>query len=272
MVKPPLEPGVKIAIQAPPEPTEEDLQFYTQMGIRHAVLWTDESKSSPEYYASRRELFARHGVQVYGFGNADVHNQPLLVLGGEGRQAKIEQYKNHIRALGASGVPYTTYAHMANGIWSTEPELTRGGARGRAFNMATATHGRWRSTEYHLPMTNGREYSEDEAWANFEEFIRQVVPVAEQEGVRIGIHPDDPPIPRLGGAPRIFSRFEDYKRALAIAGAKAYAEREVAPKVRDFRLIPTKPLPPAERSRQIRQLQLLAKQALDGTQIGRAHV
>lgn len=46
---------------------------------------------------------------------------------------------------------------------------------------------------------------------------------------------------------------------------KAYAEREVAPKVRDFRLIPTKPLPPAERSRQIRQLQLLAKQALDDT-------
>jgi mannonate dehydratase len=217
MVKPPLEPGVKIAIQAPPEPTEDDLQFYTQMGLRHAVLWTDETKSSAEYYASRRQLFAHHGIEVYGFGNADVHNQPLLVLGGEGRQAKIEQYKDHIRALGASGVPYTTYAHMANGIWSTEPELTRGGARGRAFNLATATHGRWRTAEYHLPMTNDREYSEAEAWANFEEFIRQVVPVAEQEGVRIGIHPDDPPIPRLGGAPRIFSRFADYKRALAIA-------------------------------------------------------
>lgn len=85
--------------------------------------------------------------------------------------------------------------------------------------MATATHGTWRTTKYELPLTNGREYSDDEAWTNFEEFIKQVVPVAEQAGVRIGIHPDDPPVPRLGGAPRIFSRFDDYKRALAIANS-----------------------------------------------------
>jgi mannonate dehydratase len=49
-------------------------------------------------------------------------------------------------------------------------------------------------------------------------FIKQVVPVAEEFGVRIGIHPDDPPVPELGGIPRcIFSSFEGYKRALEIA-------------------------------------------------------
>ncbi len=73
MVKPPLKPGVKIAIQANPEPTEEDLQFWEQMGLRYAVLWTDQTKSGPEYYASRREIFAKHGIEVYGFGNADVY-------------------------------------------------------------------------------------------------------------------------------------------------------------------------------------------------------
>ena len=51
-------------------------------------------------------------------------------------------------------------------------------------------------------------------------FIRQVVPVAEELGMRIGIHPDDPPVPELGGVPRcIFGNFDGYARALEIANS-----------------------------------------------------
>ena len=50
--------------------------------------------------------------------------------------------------------------------------------------------------------------------------IKAVTPVAEEEGIRIGIHPDDPPVPELGGVPRcIFSSFDGYKRALEIANS-----------------------------------------------------
>lgn len=88
----------------------------------------------------------------------------------------------------------------------------------RGFDLARAEAGHWAGTVYKMPLTHGRVYSEDEIWDNYTYFIKQVVPVAEDAGVRIGIHPDDPPVPELGGVPRpIFSSFEGYKRALEIA-------------------------------------------------------
>ena len=55
---------------------------------------------------------------------------------------------------------------------------------------------------------------------NYTYFIKQVVPVAEENGVRIGIHPDDPPMRELGGVPRcIFGNFDGYVRAMEIANS-----------------------------------------------------
>jgi mannonate dehydratase len=218
MALPPLPPGLKIAMQANPEPSELDLQFIKQMGLEHVVLWTNGDKASYEYYHSRRQLFEAAGLKVYGFGSWAVHNQDVITLGLPGRDEKIEEYKNHLRNLAKAGIPYTTYAHMANGIWSTERETTRGNAPARAFDLAKADKGYWIERTYEGPLTHGRQYSEDEIWANYEYFIKQVVPVAEETGIRIGIHPDDPPVPELGGVPRcIFGSFEGYRRALEIA-------------------------------------------------------
>ena len=213
-----IQPGIKIAVQASPEPTTEDIQFIQQMGIDYVVLWTGADKASYEYYASRRKLYEDAGIKVYGFGDSDVHNQDAIVLNLPNRDAKIEEYKDHLRNLGKAGIPYTTYAHMANGIWSTEPEYTRGHARARAFDVAKADAGHWVGTEYHMPLSHGRRYSQEEIWDNYTYFIQQAAPVAEEAGVRIGIHPDDPPVPELAGVPRcIFSNFDGYKRALEIA-------------------------------------------------------
>lgn len=212
-----ISPGVKIAVQISPEPSAVDVRFVRQMGIEHVVLWTNAAKSSAAYYAERRAFFASHGLEVYGFGNADVHNQDAIVLGLPNREAKVDEYERHIRDLGAAGIPYTTYAHMPNGIWSTEREETRGGASARAFDEATAQCGIWHGRRFELPLTNEREYSEEEVWDHFAYFIRRAARVAEEAGVLIGIHPDDPPISRMGGVPRIFSTFADYQRALAIA-------------------------------------------------------
>ena len=132
----PLPPGMKIAAQVTPEPTLEDLDFIRQMGVEYVVLWTNADKASHEYYASRKELFESAGLKVYGFGNSSVHNQDAITLGLPGRDEKIEEYKTHLRNLGKAGIPYTTYAHMANGIWSSEREKTRGGADARALDMS----------------------------------------------------------------------------------------------------------------------------------------
>jgi mannonate dehydratase len=213
-----IEPGIKIAAQVTPEPEEDELRFIRQMGVEYVVMWTDAAKASYEYYASRRKLFETAGLKVYTIGDLDVHNQDAIVLNLPNRDAKIEEYKTHLRNLGRAGIPYTTYAHMANGIWSTETEFTRGEAPARAFDLAKAVAGSWNGVKYPLPLSHGRSYSQEEIWENFEYFINQVVPVADEAGVRIGIHPDDPPWPELGGIPHcIFSSFEGYRRALEMA-------------------------------------------------------
>ena len=213
-----IAPGIKVTAQMSPEPSEADLQFAKQMGVDYVVLWTNGQNAHYDYFASRREIFEKAGLKIYGFGNSDVHNQDAIVLGLPNRDEKIEQYKRYIRDLGKAGIPYTTYAHMGNGIWSTEPETTRGGARARGFDLSKATEGHWAGRKFSMPLSHGREYSEQEVWDNFTYFIKQAAPVAEEAGVMIGVHPDDPPVPKLAGIPRcIFSSFEGYKRALEIA-------------------------------------------------------
>lgn len=51
------------------------------------------------------------------------------------------------------------------------------------------------------PLTHDREYSEDEMWKNLEYWIKIITPIAEEEGIRLGIHPCDPPVESLGGIP-----------------------------------------------------------------------
>ena len=105
---------------------------------------------------------------------------------------------------------------MANGIWSSPQETTRGGGAARAFKLETAK-GTWNGKTYEGALTHGRKYSKEELWDNYTYFIREIAPVAEEAGVRIGIHPDDPPVD-LGGIPRhIFGTFDGYAKALEIA-------------------------------------------------------
>lgn len=210
--KPIIEDGVKIAAQASTEPSESELQFIKQMGVEYVTMWTDSSHANYDYFASRREIYEKAGIKVYGIGNGSVHNQDALVLNLPNRDEKIEEYRQYIFALGKAGIPYTTYAHMANSVWSTEAEKTRGEAFARAFDLEKAQKER--------PMTHGREYTEEEIWENFSYFVKHAAQFAEEAGVLIGIHPDDPPGPSLGGIPRcIFSSFDGYKKALEIANS-----------------------------------------------------
>ena len=50
-----------------------------------------------------------------------------------------------------------------------------------------------------LPNTHSRVYEEDELWASLEYWIKVITPIAEEKGIRLGLHPADPPVPPLGG-------------------------------------------------------------------------
>ena len=63
----------------------------------------------------------------------------------------------------------------------------------------------------------GRTVSHDEMWDNYTYFINAVIPVCEEVGLKLALHPDDPPVPELGGIARLFDSSDGYKKAFEIA-------------------------------------------------------
>lgn len=210
--------GLKLSIQVGNNPTDEDLAFVKQLGVGYVNMGLNKATAADFQRMKARVESA--GLKVWNIGNPSVHNMEEVTLNLPGRDEKIAEYLEYLRNLDTAGIRYTTYAHMGNGIWSDEAEFTKTGTRGRGFNQAVASKGVWNGKEFRGPLTHGRVYSEKEIWDNFAYFMKRVVPVAEETGIRIGIHPDDPPVPVLGGIPRcIFGNFAGYKRALEIANS-----------------------------------------------------
>lgn len=215
----PFSSGIKISVQVDESVSDDDLTWIKQMGIDYLNVQTGRGRATLENFLAIKARVQAAGLKVWNISNNDNRNIEEVTLNLPGRDAKIEWLKQYIRNTGKAGIGYITYAHMANGIWSSKPETTRGGGESRAFHLATA-RGYWNGKVYEGPLTHGRKYSEEELWENYAYFIRQIASVAEEAGVRIGIHPDDPPVPELGGIPRhIFGTFNGYVRALEIANS-----------------------------------------------------
>jgi mannonate dehydratase len=220
----PIPPGIKIGTSAGPA-TEDNMRYLKQLG----VVWVSVSPQAPfdaETFVKQREQWEAAGFKVYNIGSGSgpsgsLHNMPEVTLNLPGRDQKIEEYLNYIRYLGKAGIPYSTYAHMGNGIWSSGRITSPRGYDARDGDSKSPNwQGSWAGKTYTEPLSHGRVFSKEEIWENYTYFIKKVVPVAEEAGVRIGIHPDDPPQPMLAGVPRcIFSNFEGYKRAIEIANS-----------------------------------------------------
>jgi mannonate dehydratase len=60
-------------------------------------------------------------------------------------------------------------------------------------------------------------------WGNLERFLRSVLPTAEAAGVRLALHPDDPPMSPLCGLERIMDREDSFVRLLSISSSPANA-------------------------------------------------
>lgn len=214
------QPGIKLCAQSAADPTDEQLLFLKQIGVDYVSVGSTPDLRTAEGFLSIKKRYAGAGITVWNIGNTSVHNMPEVTLNLPGRDRKIEEYKQYLRNLGKAGIYYTTYAHMGNGIWSSGRTMVRG-TSAREFDMASPDkRGVWDGKTWQEPLSHGREFTREEIWENYTYFIKQVVPVAEEAGVSIGIHPDDPPAPVLAGVPRcIFGNFDGYKRAMEIANS-----------------------------------------------------
>ena len=120
-----------------------------------------------------------------------------------------------IRNIGQAEIPIFGYHWMPSAVWRTSRSVRiRGGAEATAFDAADVES---------VPLTHGREYSDDELWANLEHWIKIITPVAEEAGVRIGLHPCDPPVARIGGVPMILRSFDAFRRLLDIVDSPSNA-------------------------------------------------
>ena len=223
---PSIPPGIKLGTSAR-NPSPENMLYLRELG----VTWISSADitpetATPEGFTHMREQWEAGGFKVYNesgriapSGNA-VINVPEIVLNLPGRDAKIAEFQNYLRYLGKAGIPYMTYGFEGNGNWRSGTATVPRGYTASDCDLSSPNfHGGWNGTVYKEPLSHGRVFTREEIWKNFTYFIGKVSPVAEEAGVKIGIHPDDPPQPVLAGVPRIFSSFADYKRAMEIASS-----------------------------------------------------
>ena len=214
------QPGIQLGTQLGPGASDEEMRTARALGADWVMTSLPPNEHTLENYLALNRRFAAQGLRIYRLANHACHNMEEVTLNLPGRDAKIEEYLRYIRLLGRAGIHYATYAHMGNGIWSSGAEPVRAGAQSRALRLDQSPVGSWNGKTWREPLSHGRRYTEEELWDNYTYFIRQVVPVAEEAGVYIGIHPDDPPVYALGGIPRcIFGTFDGYQRALEIANS-----------------------------------------------------
>ncbi len=222
--------GIRVAVGQFNELTEEKLDFAAQIGAAGIQLNTPKLPGDARW--EERDLRGlvekanAHGLALEAIENVPVHFYDKAMLGLPGRDEQIENYCATVRAVGAAGIPILGYHFMPNSVWRTERMAPgRGGAGCTQFDMAVVENlsGRAELSRF-LPTALGRQeamplregddiITAEQMWANYEYFIKAVLPVAEQAGVKLALHPDDPPVPMLGGVARLFWEPAGFKRA-----------------------------------------------------------
>lgn len=225
---------MRIAVGQFNELTDEKLRFAAQIGVKGIQM--NAPKLPGDTHWEERDLRAlvekteEHGLVFEAIENVPTHFYHKAMLGLPGRDEQIENYRTTLRNIGRAGIPILGFHFMPNSVWRTERFAPgRGGAGCTKFDMAIVeqTEGVDNLRKF-MPTTLGRQdtmpvrdkgeaiITEEQMWSNYSYFIKAVLPAAEEASVKMALHPDDPPVPMLGGVARIFKNPGDFKRAWAL--------------------------------------------------------
>jgi mannonate dehydratase len=179
-----------------------------------AITIDGESIPSVADLVGARRRAEDAGVRLAGIQSLGYNVYGDIMIGGERKDQQIESVKQLVRNLGQAKIPILGYQWNPRGVVpmrTSRTARTRGGAHVSAWDDADLA-----DPQEPIPELD-REFTEEEFWANYEEFLEEVLPVAEEAGVRMALHPADPPtVEQIGGIPRLFRSFENFKRAMEL--------------------------------------------------------
>ena len=196
---------------------ESRLRFVRQLGVEDLLImpWPFEDREGAipraeswtyDQLRRRRDAIEAAGLRLSAIEMMPTPLYHILLADPETRESLIEGVSETVRNMGRAGVPILGYSGLPpSGVGRTDREATaRGGARTTAFDASAMDQS---------PIVD-REVTEAELWDVYEEFLEAVLPVAEEWGVTLAVHPSDPPVEEIGGVPLLFRSRETFDRAM----------------------------------------------------------
>ncbi|MBV0926118.1 mannonate dehydratase [Halomicroarcula limicola] len=201
---------VSPALILPPEP-DERWQLAKQMGVEKTVIHPLEIGDGRTYWSyddlqGLDNWLADAGLE-FSVLEGSVPISDRVRVGAEGRDEDIEMFTQFLRHCGEVGIPVVAYDWMAGVRWArTAAHVeSRGGSYVTEFDVEKARGG-----PEPFP-----DVTREDVWEALEYFLQEVTPVAEEAGVKLALHPDDPPRESLRGTPRVVGSVEAYDRVLS---------------------------------------------------------
>lgn len=190
-------------------------------GIARAddAMWTYEN-----LLALKNEIES-HGLILEGIENFSPADWYDILLAGEKRDEQISKIKQFIENAGRAGIKIIGYNFSIAGVWGhSRLPVARGGAVSACFREENAfKDAPIRKGEIWNMVYDNSEIDEiidpitkEQLWERLECFLKEVMPVADQYGVKLALHPDDPPMETLRGQPRLVYQPNLYQKVFDI--------------------------------------------------------
>ncbi|MBO0660977.1 mannonate dehydratase [Jiella sp. MQZ9-1] len=207
---------MKISMSLEPE-IGPKWHYAREMGIEEVVAIRDAGPEVPIWdyltFARVQKFYEDFGFKIGVIeGWVPMDN---IRLGRPEGEAELERLIAVIEHMGALGIEVFCYSWMAINSWTrtSTTTRTRGGALTTTFDNAVVA----KDPRSHGPVI----VSEEHLWETLAAFLERVLPVAERAGVKLAMHPDDPPLSPFLGVGRIMSSVENFERLLKLSDSPA---------------------------------------------------
>ena len=181
-----------------------EMQQVKQLGINWVHMGGGPIPWSKESLEATVNKFKAEGLSIV---NMMIGGFPNAIYGRDGRDAEIEKVKQSLIAAGATGIPVVEYNFYVDRLMEGYYEIKgRGGAGITGFKAPVDPPAK----------ADIGTYTAGQLWNNLTYFLKAVIPVAEKAGVRMALHPNDPPVPVSHGSAQIIATFKDWKHLLEI--------------------------------------------------------